>query len=113
MRQARQTTHTGMIRDGAIWDMHGGRSALDMQPSGITEVLENDPVVDNSMQLTSIEQVMKYEQGEMDTEEMVEFFQALIDSGLAWTLQGHYGRQAAALIDAGYCFAAAQHKKVG
>lgn len=52
----------------------------------------------------SVDDIMRYEQGEMTTEaEVVNFFQGLIDSGLAWTLQGHYGRNAAALIKAGYC----------
>ena len=47
--------------------------------------------------------IMDYEGGAMGEEEMVEFFQKLIDNGMAWTLQGHYGRTAKALIDAGYC----------
>ena len=33
----------------------------------------------------------------------MEGFQALIDSGMVWSLQGAYGRQAAALIEGGYC----------
>lgn len=33
--------------------------------------------------------------------------QYLIDTGLAWQLQGSFGRQAAALIDAGHCSPAA------
>ena len=45
--------------------------------------------------------VIRYESGEMDDDEVVEFFQGLVDSGLAWQLQGSYGRTARALIDAG------------
>ena len=47
--------------------------------------------------------IMAYEDGEMDQEEAVSFFQELINDGTAWTLQGHYGRTAKALIEAGYC----------
>ena len=36
-----------------------------------------------------------------ECQEMVELFQHLVDSGLAWELQGSYGRTAAALIEAG------------
>lgn len=50
-----------------------------------------------------IDQIIAYEQGELDDDATIELFQGLIDSGLAWQLQGHYGRTAAALIDAGYC----------
>lgn len=53
--------------------------------------------------MDTLDFIMKYEGGECDDEEVVEGFQALINSGLAWTLQGHYGRTASALIDAGYC----------
>lgn len=47
--------------------------------------------------------VMAFEGGELDEDEMVAGFQRLIDSGVAWRLQGFYGRTAAALIEAGLC----------
>lgn len=47
--------------------------------------------------------IMAYEGGEVTQDEMIEGFQHLIDNGMAWTLQGHYGRTATALINAGYC----------
>lgn len=47
--------------------------------------------------------VMAYECGELDDDAIIEGFQHLIDSGLAWQLQGHYGRTAAALIENGDC----------
>ena len=47
--------------------------------------------------------IIAYEQGELNTEEVVELFQRLIDSGLVWNLQGHYGRTARTLIAAGFC----------
>jgi len=37
----------------------------------------------------------------MAYEATLEFFQKLVDDGLAFQLQGHYGRTAARLIEAG------------
>jgi hypothetical protein len=46
--------------------------------------------------------IMAYESGDLDDEAAIELFQRLVDSGLAWQLQGHYGRTAKRLIEAGY-----------
>jgi hypothetical protein len=53
--------------------------------------------------MADVDAIMRYEQGDMEVEEMMDFFQDLIDTGLAWQLQGHYGRTAQGLIDQGYC----------
>lgn len=47
--------------------------------------------------------IMAYEGGELDDEQIIKGFQDLINTGIVWQLQGHYGRTAKALIDAGYC----------
>ena len=47
--------------------------------------------------------IINYEAGELSEEESVDLFQHLIDSGIVWSLQGHYGRTAAALIASGVC----------
>ena len=46
--------------------------------------------------------IMAYEQGDLDEEGTIELFQRLVDSGLVFRLQGHYGRTAMALIQGGY-----------
>lgn len=38
-----------------------------------------------------------------DEDRVLEAWQHLIDTGLAWRLQGSFGRMAASLIDAGLC----------
>jgi hypothetical protein len=45
--------------------------------------------------------LIAYEDGQLRDENIRELFQYLVDSKLAWTLQGQYGRTAEALITAG------------
>ena len=54
-----------------------------------------------------VNQLIEYEAGELTEEETVQMFQDLIDCGVVWSLQGHYGRTATALIEGGYCEARA------
>ena len=51
--------------------------------------------------MDQIDKIIAYEQGELDEEETLELFQALVDNGMARTLQGSYGREAARLLNAG------------
>ena len=53
--------------------------------------------------MDQVDKIMAFEQGDLDEEGILELFQELIDSGLAWQLQGSYGRIARNLIEAGYC----------
>jgi len=48
-----------------------------------------------------VSSIIEYEQGTLSDEETIDLFQELVNSGRAWSLQGHYGRTAQALIDAG------------
>jgi hypothetical protein len=48
------------------------------------------------------DRIIAYECGDIDDTGVLELFAELIKNGMAWTLQGSYGRTASALIDAGY-----------
>ena len=51
----------------------------------------------------SVTKIVQYENGELNDEETVELFQELINTGLAWQLQGSYGRMAVQLLEEGFC----------
>ena len=46
-----------------------------------------------------INYIMGYECGDLNDTETLELFSHLIKNGMAWKLQGHYGRTANNLID--------------
>ena len=49
-----------------------------------------------------VDHIVKYENAELGEEEIVQLFQHLVDTGLAWQLQGSYGRMAKQLIEGGF-----------
>lgn len=52
---------------------------------------------------SDIDAMIAWEQGELSDDDTIMLFQRLIDSGLAWQLQGCYGRQAMRMLEAGVC----------
>lgn len=55
------------------------------------------PLANNTVSL-----IIAYESGELGAEDILRLFGDLVASGLAWQLQGCYGRQAAAFIERGF-----------
>ena len=53
------------------------------------------------MKYDVVGQIMAFEEGDLDEDGIRILFQHLVDTGLAWKLQGSYGRMARALIEAG------------
>jgi len=48
-----------------------------------------------------VSKIMDYESGNMEDNEILSFFKELVDTGMAWDLQGSYGRTAMRLIESG------------
>ena len=48
-----------------------------------------------------IDKIIAYESGDMSDAEKIYFFSEIIRNGMAFTMQGHYGRTASNLIDLG------------
>jgi hypothetical protein len=49
-----------------------------------------------------VNDIIAYENGELDAEGTLALFGTLLRTGQAWSLQGHYGRTASALVEAGW-----------
>lgn len=54
------------------------------------------------MTAPDVDKIIAFEQGELDNDGVLELFAGLIASGLAWQLQGSYGRTARDLIEGGF-----------
>lgn len=52
--------------------------------------------------MSQIDLIIQYENGELDDQQIVFLFADLVQTGQAWLLQGHYGRTAKRLIEAGW-----------
>lgn len=56
--------------------------------------------------------MMAWEDGSLDEAGTLKLFQHLVDNGMAWRLQGMYGRFAQSLLDAGLIHYPKKHKHV-
>jgi hypothetical protein len=50
------------------------------------------------------DKIVDYEMGTLSEPEILELFQELVDTGMAWRLQGSYGRMAEHLIEEEYIY---------
>lgn len=48
-----------------------------------------------------VDDIIAFEEGDMDQNEEIRLMQDLVDTGQAWRLQGSYGRAAMGMIEAG------------
>ena len=93
-----------------LYDSEGQPSLLRVTVTGTTRA---DVLVERAIapepepaaldKTVDLDTMIAWENGELDEFEEIELFQRLIDLGLAWSLQGVYGRQAQRLIEAGRC----------
>jgi len=51
--------------------------------------------------MNTVDALIGLDEGTLSEDEETELFRELVDSGLAWKLQGRIGRQAMDMIDAG------------
>ena len=53
-----------------------------------------------------IDYIIDFESGDLEDDKTIALFQYLVDTGLAWSMQGSYGRTARSLIEAGLVYRA-------
>lgn len=82
--------------------MSNPHERLQHHVTGAIERGEAVPIVEQRATMPDVGQLMAYENGELDNAATLELFAQLIASGMAWQLQGSYGRAAASLIERGY-----------
>lgn len=74
------------------WENEGGSAMRGYTP---------ERTIDNEPHMSQYDALIAWEQGNISEGEAIYLFQGLVDSGLAWRLQGKYGRQAMEFIRAG------------
>ena len=52
---------------------------------------------------STIDDIIAFENGQLSEEDTIAMFQAMIDDGSVWKMQGSYGRTAMDLIESGLC----------
>ena len=67
------------------------------------------PLLKQAREMDLVSKIMDYEDGQMDDDEVIAFFQELIDTGVINSLQGSYQRQAQNLIRQGLVSAKGHH----
>lgn len=65
--------------------------------------MSNNSAPVSNQQYDLVGALLAFEDGEQDEDDFIRLFQYLIDTGLAWTMPGGYGRTAMRLIDDGLC----------
>jgi len=66
--------------------------------TGFPETMETENTT-----LKTYNQMLCFELGTLDHDQVIQLFQRLIDTGVVWQLQGFYGRTARDLINSGLC----------
>lgn len=80
------------------WENEGGATLPDSPMDFKATQTEAKPEPNHMDQVSAM---MAWENGNISEGEAIHLFQHLVDTGLAWTLQGSYGRQAVRFINAG------------
>ena len=62
----------------------------------------NRPVNEVKQDKVDVSELMAFEEGELEPDKVIDLFSKLIANGMAWQLQGFYGRSAMTYIKKGY-----------
>lgn len=86
------------------WDEDSYAECTECRRSGTLKDFEQASLqaVPETKPFDQVAAIMAYEAGELDESGTKDLFQDLVNTGLAWQLQGHYGRTAQALIEGGH-----------
>src|ERR1017187_1717418 len=84
----------------SVWDVSGVDQALN-KCWACGHRWMNDMDESRRKNEDHVDDIIAYEQGDRDNEDTIALFQKLVNNGMAWTLQGHYGRTAMNLIQQG------------